>query len=147
MAKKETAADLKSKLYHAMAASHDPALAAKTLELALSNELPPNEATNLVGRVSDDGEQRELAWTFAQAHRVQLSEKLSSFRFNDYFPNIARHFSDEQHAAELEAFAKTHLAPGSAPAVEKATEHIRFKTEFKQRLIPALQSWLADHSK
>jgi hypothetical protein len=51
----------------------DPALAADTLAIALSDELPANLAQNLIYWVASAGEQPALAWDFVRANFDTLS--------------------------------------------------------------------------
>jgi aminopeptidase N len=140
-AKRETSAELKNELYQALASNRDPQLAAQTLAISLTDELPPNEASGLVSRVLHEGEHRELAWAFACEHLPALVAKLGVMRANGYFPGLARAFSDPAKAEELEAIAKERMSPDAAPQVEKAVDEIRFKAALKQRLLPEFEAW------
>jgi aminopeptidase N len=140
-AKRETSAELKNELYQALASNRDPELAAKTLAISLTDELPPNEASWLISGVLHDGEHRELAWGFAREHLPAIIAKLGVMRANIYLPSLARTFSETAKADELEAIAKECMSPDAAPQVEKAVDEIRFKAALKQRLLPEFEAW------
>ena len=142
-AKAESSWELKNQYYKAMGASRDPALAAKTLELSLTDEMPASSSTQLVEWVADSGQLPELAWVFARQHEKALTGKLASIRALSYLPEIARNFSDAAWADELETFAREHLPPEAEKSVAIATDDIRFKAEFKARFIPELERWIA----
>jgi aminopeptidase N len=144
-ARKELSTQIKSELYHALAASLKPALAARTLAISLTDERPPQEAVRLIGRVADDGEQPALAWDFARVHQPELSAKLDSFSGNRFYPELAEHFDEARRADELEAFAREKLPPDAKIAVAKAADDIRFNAEFKARALPAIAAWLRAH--
>ena len=71
-----------------------------------------------------------------------LQAKVSSLGADHYVPNLLRNFTDASRADELEAFASTNLPPQAAPSVAKASDEIRFKSEFKQRLLPEFANWI-----
>ena len=64
LAKKADSFEQKRALYAALTSVRDPALASKTLALALTNELIAPDAARIVGRVSFDGEHPELCLGF-----------------------------------------------------------------------------------
>ena len=74
--------------YQALAGVLDPALAQTTLDLSLTDETVPQEASDLVAQVAGIGEQTELAWKFTQQHIKELLAKVDSFNRNDYVPSI-----------------------------------------------------------
>jgi aminopeptidase N len=140
---RENSTELKDEFYGALAASQNPDLARKTLEIALSDELPPRWASALVPRVATTGEHPDLAWEFAQKNLDNLFAKLSSNGADRYVPNLFRSFSDSAYADELESFARRNLPPEAGYAVSKAADEIRFKADFKQRFLPELSKWIA----
>lgn len=142
-AQRETSTELRRELLGAVGAAQDPALAQRALQLSLGDTLRPREATRMVSRIGDSAEHPALAWDFAQKNLPALLAKLSAMEADDYVPGLLRPFQTEQRAAELEQFAKTNLPPSATAAVARATDDIRFKAEFRARLLPALDAWLA----
>lgn len=144
-AKKTDSLEEKRALYSALSAAHDPALIQKTLAIALTDELPPQQAAHIVQRVAGGSEQPELALEFAQKHITELVAKLSSFRANDYIAGVFENFAEAARADELEAWATTNLPPDAAPATAKAADAIRFKAALKDRLLPQIDAWCKAH--
>jgi aminopeptidase N len=140
-ARNEDSFEQKRALYGALASARDPALAAKTLALALTDELLAPDAARLVQRVADEGEQPELAWAFAQKHLDALLAKVSALSANSYVPRLFESFDDAARADELEAFARKNLPPAVGTAVAKAADNIRFQAEFKARVLPEIDAW------
>ncbi len=140
-ARTEDSFEQKRALYTALASPRDPALAEKTLALALTDELIPHEAARLVARVAHDGEHPELAWNFARQHLDALLAKLPTLAANNYVPGLFEAFDDPTRADGLEAFAKTNLPPAVGTAVAKAADNIRFQAEFKARARPQIDAW------
>jgi len=140
-ARTEDSFEQKRALYGALASARDPALAAKTLALSLSDELIAPDAARLVHRVADEGEQPELAWAFAQKHLDTLLAKVPTLAANGYVPRLFESFDEAARADELEAFAKKNLPPTVSTAVAKAADNIRFQAEFKERSLPEIDAW------
>jgi aminopeptidase N len=133
----------KGNFYHAMAAALSPELAKRTLALSLTDELPASRAIFLIALVARAGEQPEIAWNFAQANREQLDPKLGAVLAVRFVPYLMRGFSDVQRVNQLETYAKKYMPAGAKSEVEKAAEEIRFNADFKVRIIPEIQKWLA----
>jgi aminopeptidase N len=141
LARQEESFEQKRMLYNALASAHDPALAAKTLALSLTDELIPHDAARLVHSVAHEGEQPDLAWSFCRAHLDALLAKLPAIATNHYVPGIFGAFDDTARADELEAYAQKNLPPAVGPSVAKSADNIRFQAEFKARALPQIDAW------
>ena len=143
LAKKAPTSEQQRELYNALAAARDPALAAQTLELSLTDELPPHEAAHLVSRIAGTEEHAPAAWAFAQKNLSALLAKLAAHQANAYVPGLFTALpATAARADELEAWAAANLPPGAASSVAKAADEIRFQTAFRRRLLPDLHAWL-----
>ena len=144
LAQKTTSAEHRREFYAALASAHDPALAAKTLTLALSSELPPHDAAGLVSRVAIAGEQPNQALTFALENLRALLSKLATHQANDYLPNLWSTLPATAELAEqLEAWAIKNLPESASPNVAKAADEIRFQASFRRRTLPDLHRWIS----
>jgi aminopeptidase N len=132
----------KQNVYDALASAVDPTLAKKTLQIALTEELPTSRATFLVGKVGRDSDHPELAWQFARENMKALLAKTDALSANHYAPSLFIFFSDPRRVDDLKAFAKANLPPASAKEVTKAVDEIEFRSEFKQRLARQLNAWI-----
>jgi aminopeptidase N len=146
LGKKAEGTEEKDRYYRALTAAIDPQLAQQNLQLALTNELPPNRAARLVAGVAFGGEQPQLAWDFAQTHLKALLEKLPFFGRSSFVPNLLEAFPDRSRADELERFAQANLPAGDRMEVAKGAENIRFQAMFKDQALPVVQKWLQAHS-
>ncbi len=142
LALKTADTEQKSLLYGALAAARDPALAARALETSLTGELPSKTAARMVGRVASEGEQPELAWKYAGQHLGPLLALCSAGDASRFFARLAQNFSDAAHAGELETLSKASLPPDAARDTAIAVDEIRFKAEFKERVLPEFARWL-----
>ncbi|MEO6872734.1 MAG: M1 family metallopeptidase [Chthoniobacterales bacterium] len=133
----------KGTYYHALALSPD--FTAEALALSLGTELPATRAARLVASVSLEGEKPALAWKFLQKNRTALDAKLDSLGEINFLPQVASGFNEAARADELEAYARKTLPPGAHNPIDKAAEGIRFRADFKARLLPEIAKWIAAH--
>ncbi len=137
---KTTSTEEKQNYYEALAHATDPKLIERTLQIALTEELPSSRALYLVQKVARNSDHPELAWEFAKAHMKELMAKADALGAIRYPPSLFTFFSDPARIAEIQAYGKKNLPPGSATekAVAQAVDEIGFRSELKQRLIPQL---------
>jgi aminopeptidase N len=141
---KTTSIEEKQNYYDALTAAHDPKLAARALQVSLTDELPTSRALQNVGKVARYSGHPDRAWDFAKANMKALLEKTDALGANTFAPSLFVFFSEKSRAEELNAYAKANLPATSAHEVAKAVDEIEFRTEFKKRLAPQLTAWV-DH--
>jgi aminopeptidase N len=132
---KTTSIEEKQNYYNALAEASDPKLVRKTLSIALTDELPTSRAVFLVPRIARCSGHPDLAWEFAAANMKALLAKTDAAGMNRYAPALFTFFSDESRVVELKTYAGRNLPAGSAPEVARAVDEIRFRAEFKKRLL------------
>ncbi|CAN5583390.1 M1 family metallopeptidase [soil metagenome] len=133
-----TSVEEKQHLYNALARAQEPKLAARAMQLALTDELPTSRALALVPRIARDSGHPDLAWQFAKKNMKQLLGKADALGVNRYAPGMFMFFSDAARVDELRAYAKAELPPGAAKAVDQAADEVSFRAEFKRRLMEQL---------
>jgi aminopeptidase N len=136
----------KQNYYDALTHATDQKLIRKTLEIALSDELPTSRAIFLVGKVARYSDHPEIVWEFARANMKALLGKADALAINSYAPSLFTFFSEKGRAEELKAYAKANLPPTSAKEVAKAVDEIEFRAEFKPRLAKQLEAWIDDRA-
>ncbi|MBX6326528.1 MAG: ERAP1-like C-terminal domain-containing protein [Chthoniobacterales bacterium] len=144
---KTTSIEEKQNFYNALACATDPALAKRTLAIALTDELPTSRATFLVGRVARDSDHPELAWDFADKNIKALLAKTDALGANRYVAGLFTFFSDASRAEELKQYAGEKLPPAAAPEVAKVVDEVEFRAEFKKRLAAQLNAWIDSKSR
>jgi aminopeptidase N len=132
--------------YSAMAAALDPALAALTLPISLTDETVPQEAIRLVPAVAHEGEQPDLAWQFAQDHMTELLGRMEEFTRNMYVPSIMSAFPDTERADELEKYVNEKVSPKGATKAKESAESMRLRAALKKRELPGIDRWISTHS-
>jgi len=139
---KTTSIEEKQNYYDALAVARDPKLAAKALQISLTDELPTSRALHLVGKVERYSENPDLAGDFAKTNMKALIEKTDALGANTFAPSLFVFFSEKSRADELKTYAKSNLPATSAKEVAKAVDEVEFRAEFKRRLVPQLRSWI-----
>jgi len=139
---KTTSIEEKQNYYDALAGARDPKLAAKALQISLTDELPTSRALHNVGKVARYSGHPDLAWDFAKANMKGLLEKTDALGANTFAPSLFVFFSEKARADELKTYAKSNLPATSAKEVAKAVDEVEFRAEFKQRIVPQLNSWI-----
>ncbi len=139
---KTTSIEEKQNYYDALAGARDPKLAAKALQISLTDELPTSRALHNVGKVARYSGHPDLAWEFAKANMKALLEKTDALGANTFAPSLFVFFSEKARADELKTYAKSNLPATSAKEVAKAVDEVEFRAEFKQRIVPQLNSWI-----
>jgi len=140
---KTTSIEEKQNYYDALAGARDPKLAAKALQISLTDELPTSRALHLVGKVARYSGHPDLAWDFAKANMKALLEKTDAVGANSFAPGLFVFFSEKARADELKTYAKSNLPAASAKEVATAVDEVEFRAAFKQRLMPQLTAWIA----
>ncbi|PYL52493.1 MAG: aminopeptidase, partial [Verrucomicrobia bacterium] len=144
---KTTSIEEKRNYYDAMAAARDPKLAAKALQVSLTDELPTSRALHNVGKAARYSGHPDLVWDFAKANMKALLEKTDALGADTFAPSLFVFFSEKSRADELKTYAKSNLPDTSAKEVAKAVDEVEFRAEFKQRLVPQLNSWVGSRPK
>ena len=139
---KTTSTEEKQYYYEALGNAIDPKLIARTIALALTDELPTSRAALLLPFVARQGEHPELVWEFAQENMKALLAKQDALGVNGFAAGLFPFFSALKDAETLERYAKTNLPAEARKAVAKAIDEIGFRAEFKQRLVPQLNAWM-----
>jgi aminopeptidase N len=136
----------KQNYYHALTHAIDPKLVQKTLQIALTDELPTSRALFLVGKVARYSDHPEIAWEFAKANMKAVLAKADALAANSYAPGLFTFFSEKSRAGELKAYAKANLPATSAKEIDKAVDEVEFRSEFKPRLAQQLKTWIDNHA-
>ncbi len=137
----------KERFYRALSGALDPALAQQTLALALTDEIDPNQTPLLIGGVAYNGELPDLAWQFVRQHQAAALAKQAAYARAGFVPNLFGAFTDAARADELEAFARAHPADAAPTDTARVAARIRFLARLKQRALPSLDRWIAQHTK
>ena len=129
----------RTRLYAYLGASEDPALADRTLALALSGEPSPTEVPGVIAAVAKTFPDK--AFDFALANRAKLEQFLEPTSRISYFADLAQ---GSREPAMLEKLAKLKATvPASTRGeVEKAEAAVRYRLGVIQARVPEMDRWL-----
>ena len=131
----------RNRLGRALTRTNDPALAARTLQMALSPKLPAQLATMIVPGVAAN-EHIDQAWEFAVANRDALMKDQDAIGQNRAFSGIVASSSDPAHADMMENYVKQHFGPDALVEAQRVGNGIRIRAALKARLMPQVRAAL-----
>ncbi len=121
--------------------AQDPALAGRSLKLALSDALPAAMTSGVVPLVSQAGHS-DQAWAFALANREALLKDQESGGKNRLFPGIVGASSNPLDADMMEAYVKQNFGPDAQVEAARVANGIRTRAKQKQTLLPQVRAAL-----
>ncbi|MEZ5996560.1 MAG: M1 family metallopeptidase [Hyphomonadaceae bacterium] len=125
------------------ASASDPALAQRSLELTLGEDIPRQMRTQIVSRVATA--QPRLAWDFLVAHRDTLEGFLDPLQRLEFPGSVASASSDPAVADELETYTRD-FPEGARPSVASAVASIRLRARTISEDMPVVEAWVARRS-
>jgi aminopeptidase N len=135
-------AEERAAVAEALTSAADPALATRTLELALSDKLPAQITSLLVSQVADSGH-IALAWEFAVRNREALLRDQEALGRNAFFPSLMSRSVDPAQAEMMERWIGANFGPDALPEALKVGNAVRTRALQKQRLLPQMGAALA----
>jgi aminopeptidase N len=130
----------RKRLIKALELVKDPRLAARTLALALSPQLPINLRSRIVPQVGRG--HRELAWAFAVEHGGQLVQSLDALERNRAFIDIMYESSKAEDADRMEDYMQRNFGQDALVAAQRVGAGIRIRAALKARLLPQIHTAL-----
>jgi aminopeptidase N len=129
--------------YMALASVRNPALAAQVLQIAVSDELPPQAATTgvrLVFRLASRFHQ--LSWDAFTANWRKLMKPFPARTTLILAQSVPEIYWDSLPLAQLESWVRDNSPAEAADAIERGMQAARFKLAEKQALIPAADAYI-----
>jgi aminopeptidase N len=136
---------IKDRMYALLAASDDPALARRALELSLTDEPGVTNSAAMLATVA--GSHPEMAFDFALANMAKVNERIDATSRSRYFPGLVSSSSDPATIDKLTAYANANLAAGSRREADTAVAGIRYRIQVRKERLPAIDQWLTTHAK
>jgi aminopeptidase N len=135
-----TSTEERNRLGRALVAVQDPALAARTLQLALSKELPTQLLVNIVPGVAR--EHLGQAWEFAVAHREELMKNQDAMGKDRAFPSIVAGSANAADADMMEDYVRKNFGPDALVEAQRIGNGVRIRAAQKARLLPQVRAAL-----
>jgi aminopeptidase N len=137
-ARDEKSAQVRQGLYGLLGSARDPALARRSLELALTEEPGATNRAALISAVA--AEHPDLAYDFAVANRAAVEPLVDAFARAAYIPSLAAGSADAAMVTKLEAFAAAH--PDSAQTARQSISAVRDRARVREQRLPDITRWL-----
>jgi len=118
----------------------DPALAARTLQMLLSPQTPPDLVPYILGGVA--GEHLDQTWNFAVANRDALLDNMEALGRNAMFAGIVGSSANPAHADMMEAYMRKNFGADGAVEGERVGNGVRIRAAQKARLLPQVRAAL-----
>ncbi|MGE5625131.1 MAG: M1 family metallopeptidase [Bacillota bacterium] len=134
----------KDELYYFLGMAHDPALAKKALDLALTDEAPVTARPTILDAVS--AYYPDLALDFFIAHADYFNQYLEPTTRPRYVPRLAYASRDGAVLPKLEAYASAHIPAEDRGDVVKAEAVVRKNMMIRTQRLPDVDKWLSEQS-
>lgn len=128
------------RLWNRLAGAKDPALARRTLDMTLGDEIPVQLRPQVIANVA--GEHPRMAWDFIVAHRAAVEAMLDPLQRLEYASGIATASSDPAIADALVDYAR-NFPDGAQRSVASAAATIRLRAQTIAQRMPAVEAWIA----
>jgi aminopeptidase N len=135
-----TSAEERNRFGRALTSVQDPVLAGRTLQLALSPELPANVAGNIVAGVAR--EHVDQAWGFALQHRDELMKNLDAMSRNRAMAELVLGSSNPKDAEMMEEYVRQNFGPDELVEAQRVGNSVRIRAAQKARLLPQVRAAL-----
>lgn len=127
----------------ALASASDPKLAARSLPLALSGELPPLLSMMVAPMVAQD-QHNALAWEFVTKNATDLAKVIPAEMLHMEFGGVLSGSGEAKHADMLEAYAKQHLSVDAMPEIKRIAAGIRARAQRKLLMLAQVKAALPE---
>jgi aminopeptidase N len=143
-ARNETELD---RYFHALMRVRDPNLAQKAIDIALSDEVPPQaDSLRFPLLISAADQNPMLAWAALRDHVDLVMRAYPQYRPLFLSQYVPEYMWNGVAAGDLEAWLKTHVPPETAPYISRGMQAARFKLSSKAKLVAAVDAYLASRA-
>ncbi len=133
----------KQRYFTALAASHDPALMARSVRIAYSGAIPNGRIVYDLSRIASGSDDPDAVWRLVQPDQAQIRTHLAPWSQDELLSAIAAQSANPEVARALLADPASHASGGARIETAKATDAIATNAEVRDRAQPAVASWLA----
>jgi aminopeptidase N len=140
-AKTEKTPLIRDQLYAQLASAEDDALAARALDLALTDEPGETLSPDMISRVAIL--HPDLAFDFAVVHRDAVNGKVDAASATKFIPGLAKRSADPAMVGKVTAYAAANLPAGSRGEAEKSMASITDRIKARKAALPQITAWVA----
>ena len=130
------------RLWRLLASNGNEALARRTLELTLGEDIPRQIRTQIIQGVA--GSHPRVAWDFFIANRTAIEALLDPLQRLEYAASLAAQSSDPAIADAIIEYGRGN--PSAQERTEATASGIRQRSQLAERTMPAVDAWIAAHT-
>ncbi len=132
------------RLLRALSFFSQPALLQKTLDLALSDAVRPQDTISILSFVAGNRFGSDLTWEFVKKQWPELLKRYGKGgHMLEYIPTyVAGVFHDYDTAADVKQFFNKHKHPAINRPAKQAVERILLKADWQKRDYPKIESFV-----
>ncbi len=132
----------KRRYLHALARVESPALAARAVELALSDDVPMQDFSSYVGVLLGNRATREAAFGLVRDRWTETRAKADSPMILRRLVEALGALPERRHAEEVKAFLASHPIEGARQAIAQTLERMQMDSDLRDRLLGPVGDWL-----
>jgi aminopeptidase N len=130
---------VKAQLYRLLGAAHDPALAQRALDLALTDEPGATTSSAMIAAVA--AAHPDLAFDFAIRNRERVEPLVDSSSRSRFLPSLAGGSSDPAMVAKVQDYATRYMTAQSRRPADQAIASIQDRVRVRQTRLPDISRW------
>jgi aminopeptidase N len=130
------------RVFGALPAFTEPALAQRTLAYAISPAVRTQDTGTLIAGLLGGSASREAAWAFVKKEWPTLTRTLGTFQGIPGIVGALGSFCSTADATDIRAFFAKNPVPSASRALQRSLERIDTCVALAARQSPALASWL-----
>ncbi|MDE2163752.1 MAG: M1 family metallopeptidase [Alphaproteobacteria bacterium] len=130
----------KRQYYRLLGSVHDRTLAARALDIALTDEAPVTMRPAIVASVAVY--HPKMALDFAAAHVDAINAALEPDSRNEFAPELASNSYDPAIIPKLQAYADAHISTTARSPTVRAVATITYAAMVRAKRLPAIDAWL-----
>ena len=139
----ETDPAAKRRFLHALARVETPSLVTRSVELAMTEDVPMQDFTSYLGVLLGNRAARDAAWTLIQTRWDAVRAKADSPMLIRRLIEALSVLPERRHFEEVEAFLNAHPIEGAKQATAQTLERLRMDIALRERLVPQVSGWLS----
>jgi puromycin-sensitive aminopeptidase len=146
-ARSETDPATKRRYLHALARVENPALTARAVQLAMSDEVPMQDFTSYLGVLLGNRAAREEAWSLIKTQWPAVRAKADSPMLVRRLIEALSVLPERRHLEEIRPFLEAHPVDGAKQATAQTLERLQMDVVLRERLMGQVASWLQRDAK
>jgi puromycin-sensitive aminopeptidase len=141
-ARTETDPAAKRRYLHALARAESPLLAARAVELALSDDVPMQDFSSYMATLLGNRATREATFALIRDRWSETRAKADSPMILRRLVEAMGALPERRHYDDVRVFLETHPIEGARQAIAQTLERMRMDATLRERILPRVGAWL-----